>query len=211
MTTKEQMIETIRSYGVTDERVISAVAAVPRESFVDWQYRDVAYEDSPLPIGYDQTISQPYTVAKMIEELELKEGLKVLEIGAGSGWNAAVMKHIVGKKGRVVAVEYVAELVMAARKNLQDAGYEVIVAEADGSLGYELFAPYDRIIVTCAAPEIPPPYKDQLKEGGIILIPLGRMIQQLIKATKKGSGFKTESLGTYRFVPLRGKYGFGRD
>lgn len=204
----QSMIDIIKGYGVSDSKVLNAFEKIPRHKFVSYEYVDVAYDDSPLPIGHGQTISQPYTVAMMLEELMLENGHNVLEIGAGSGWNAALIKEIVGSKGRVTAVEYIEELAVLAKENLRKVLSDVRIVNDDGSLGYKPYAPYDRIIVTCACPEIPPPLIRQLKDRGIIIAPVGRLFQQMIRGKKEDGELSTESLGSFRFVPLKGKYGF---
>jgi protein-L-isoaspartate(D-aspartate) O-methyltransferase len=203
----EQMISTIRSYGVVDERIFSAMRKIPRHHFVPEGLSDESYGDFPLPIGSDQTISQPYTVAFMIEQLGLSTGQRVLEIGTGSGWNAALMQHIVGD-GQVISIERIPDLVELAKDNLRKVYSKTLVVLADGSEGYATLAPYDRIMVTAGAPKIPQPLIDQLKDGGIIIAPVGKMFQQMMKVTKHGNDLHTENLGSFRFVPLRGKYGF---
>jgi protein-L-isoaspartate(D-aspartate) O-methyltransferase len=204
----EQMIETIRNYGVTDERIFEALRKIPRHLFVLEEYQENAYDDFPLPIHESQTISQPYTVAFMIQELELKDGQHVLEIGTGSGWSAAIMQYLIGNEGTVITVERFLSLVEFAKENLHKVHSKAHVILADGSLGYPTRAPYDRIIVTAACPEIPKPFITQLKEGGILIAPVGRLFQTMIKAKKVDGILKTDSLGTFRFVPLKGRHGF---
>jgi protein-L-isoaspartate(D-aspartate) O-methyltransferase len=204
----EQMIDTIRAYGISDERIFAAMRKIPRHFFVPEGLSEEAYADSPLPIGDGQTISQPYTVAFMIDQLELRNGHKVLEIGAGSGWNAALMQHMIGKEGRVISVERFPDLAELAKENLKKVYSGAHVVLADGSLGYPPHAPYDRIVVTAASPKIPEPLVQQLNEGGIIIAPVGKMFQQMIKVRKEGGILQTENLGSFRFVPLIGKHGF---
>jgi len=186
---------------------------VPRHKFVPEYAQSTAYIDTPLEIGNGQTISAPHMVAIMCELLELSEGNKVLEIGAGSGYNAAVMAELVGKKGRIYTVERIEPLVNFARKNLEKTGYEnVTVLLEDGSMGYSKYAPYDRITVTCAAPDIPEPLLEQLKPGGIMVIPVGTHSQELIRVKKDSEGkIHKEREGGVIFVPLIGKYGFRPD
>ena len=204
----ERMLETIRSYGLDNKSILDAMARVPRHEFVPYELQDMAYDDGPLPIGRNQTISQPYTVALMLDALELKDGQKVLEIGAGSGWNAALLQELVGRQGRVYAVEIIEELALEARENLKKVGSGARIIVGDGSIGLKKHAPYDRIIVTSACPEIPAPLVEQLADGGIIVAPVGRLFQTMIKGIKSGQGLKTESLGSFRFVPLKGRHGF---
>lgn len=194
---------------VTDKKVIEAFLKVPREFFVLSGFEKEAYADVPLPIHAEQTISQPTTVAIMLEALELKEGMKVLEIGAGSGYNAALIATIVGKEGKVYTMEFVKELADFAQKNLKRAGINnAVVVHGDGSKGFERRAPYDRIIVTAAAPSIPEALAKQLKEGGIIVIPVGdAYMQHVVKARKVKGKLETQDLGEFIFVPLKGKYG----
>jgi len=163
-----------------------------------------------LPIGYEQTISQPTTVLIMTEALELKKGQKVLEVGAGSGYQAALIGNLVGAKGKVITTEIIPELAKFAKANLKKAKIKnAFVVEYDGSQGYGKEAPYDRIIVTAACPEIPKPLVDQLKEGGIIIAPVGSFLgQKMVKGTKRKGGLETYSLGDFVFVPLKGKYGY---
>ncbi len=193
-----------------DKKIIDAFLKVPREEFVLDMLRPKAYWDVPLEIGHGQTISQPTTVAIMLDVLELenKKGFKILEIGTGSGYNAALLGTICSK-GRVYSVEIVPELVEFARRNLEKLALSnVEIIQGDGSLGYEKEAPYDRIVVTACAPEIPKPLIGQLKNRGIILMPVGsskNSYQNMIKGVKNNGQLNEEDLGAYRFVPLVGK------
>ncbi|RMF54818.1 protein-L-isoaspartate(D-aspartate) O-methyltransferase [Candidatus Woesearchaeota archaeon] len=188
-------------YGFS-EKLLKAFENVPRELFVREDDFGRAYGDYPLPIGYGQTISQPTTVMIMINALELKPTDKVLEIGAGSGYCAALMSKLARE---VVSVEIITELVELARSNLRKAGIKnVIVVEGDGSLGYGKKAPYDKVMVTAACPKIPKPLIEQLKPDGILVAPVGAYSQRMIRI-KNG---KKEDLGSFVFVPLRGKHGF---
>ncbi len=207
---KLQLVEKWESeIGIGDRRVIAAFRKIKRELFVPAGYREQAYIDEPLPIPAGQTISQPTTVVLMLDALEVRPGQKVLEIGAGSGYNAALLSVLVGEKGRVITTEIVPALVKFAKENLKKAGVRnVVVIYSDGSQGYAKEAPYDRIICTAAAPKIPNALVKQLKEGGILLIPVGPMYaQRMIKARKTKGGLETEDLGDYVFVPLVGKFG----
>jgi len=193
----------IESRGISDPKVLEAMRSVPRHLFVPSKYRNESYEDTPLPIGYGQTISQPYIVALMTELLCLNSSSKVLEVGTGSGYQAAVLSHIAGQ---VYSVEIVKELHGLSRKNLKDAGYSGIkTLNADGYYGWEEPGPYDAIIVTCASEFIPPPLVKQLKNGGIMCIPVGPpfKVQHLLVVKKSGAGEITvEMITQVRFVPL---------
>ncbi|MBI2136830.1 protein-L-isoaspartate(D-aspartate) O-methyltransferase [Candidatus Woesearchaeota archaeon] len=191
---------------ITDKKLLKAFSAVDREKFILPGYLSEAYGDYPLPISAGQTISQPTTVMLMIQALELKKTDKVLEIGAGSGYNAAIISKLCKK---VYSIEIVEELAEFARKNLKNAGIKnVEVIHADGSLGYENEAPYDKCIITAACPEIPEPIIEQVKIDGIILAPVGIGYQKMIKARKTKTGLDRENLGEFAFVPLKGKSGF---
>ncbi|WP_456329023.1 protein-L-isoaspartate O-methyltransferase [Archaeoglobus sp.] len=207
---RERLAERLRYELNLSKKVYEAIKKVPRHLFVPERYKEEAYVDTPLPIGYGQTISAPHMVAIMCELLDLKEGDKVLEVGTGCGYHAAVVAEIVGKKGKVISIEYIPELAEKARTILQALGYnnvEVIVG--DGSKGYEKEAPYDKIYVTAAAPDIPKPLVDQLKPGGKIVIPIGDSVQWLIVVEKDEEGnVRKRNWGSVRFVPLRGEYGF---
>ncbi|MCS7121776.1 MAG: protein-L-isoaspartate O-methyltransferase [Archaeoglobaceae archaeon] len=206
---RKRLAERLKEELGLSEKVYKAILKVPRHLFVPERYREDSYADIPLPIGYGQTISAPHMVAIMCELLDLKDGEKVLEIGTGSGYHAAVTAEIVGKKGKVLSIEYIPELAVEAEKNLKMLGYEnVIVIVGDGSKGYEPEAPYDKIYVTAAAPDIPRPLIEQLKVGGKMVIPVGSMDQYLYVVEKDEKGIRKWNWGAVRFVPLRGEYGF---
>ena len=187
---------------ITSDPVLKAFLAVPRELFVDHSYRDQSYSDHPLPIGCEQTISQPTTVMLMLQLLELLPGQRVLEIGAGSGYNAALLTEL---SGVVVTVERHKQLVKIAQDNLKQAGYEdVIVVNGDGKHGYALEGPYDRIMVTAAAYQVPQKLKDQLSIGGLLVAPIGATYGCEMKTYKKISSvnFQISKHGLFSFVPL---------
>ncbi len=198
---KEILIRKFERMGIS-KKVISAFKQVDREYFVLPEWKKAAYEDSALPIIAEQTISQPSTVVLMLNALEVKEGMKVLEIGAGSGYNAALLSKLAGK---VYSIERIKKLAEFAKKNLKKAGIKnVKVIHADGKKGYAKEAPYDRIIVTAAAEKIPNVLLKQLKDEGVLLMPVGPAYgQELIRVRKKGKDYLYEKLGGYVFVPLR--------
>lgn len=206
---RKRLIKGLEFY-ISEEKVREAMLRVPRHKFIPEYEREEAYIDAPLDIGYGQTISAPHMVAIMCELLELSEGHKVLEIGSGSGYNAAVMGELVGKSGHVYTVERIEPLVHFARENLKETGYNnVTLILEDGSMGYSRYAPYDRISVTCAAPHVPEPLLEQLKPGGIMVIPVGNYSQELLRIKKDSEGnIHKEKKGGVVFVPLIGKYGF---
>lgn len=194
---------------INSEEVEKAFLETPREKFVPDSIKKYAYLDTPLEIGDGQTISAPHMVAIMVEALDLKKGQKVLEIGAGSGYHAAIVSKLVGKEGHVYTIERFSSLAKNAKKNLNDAGMTNVTIEiGDGSKGLPKYEPYDRIYVTCAAPGIPPPLIDQLKDFGKLMIPVGKMICNLELIEKRGDKIITKDLGGCAFVPLVGKYGF---
>ena len=194
--------------GRISERVILAMNRVPRELFVPERLRSRAYNDIPLPIGYEQTISAPHMVAIMCDLLDLQEKMSVLEVGGGSGYHAAVMADLVGAQGHIFSIERHPELVAAARKSLNQAGINnVTMIEGDGSIGLLKHAPFDRISVAATAPRIPEPLKQQLKLGGKMVIPVGTAFQELVLVTRK-NGFAAEEKMGVAFVPLIGKEGF---
>ena len=193
---------------ITDPAVLAAFARVPREAFIADNQRAKAYDDGPLPIGFGQTISQPYVVALTAQALRLGASDRVLEIGTGSGYAAAILSELVAS---VDTVERIDELAIAARDRLAKLGYDrVHVHSADGSLGWPAGAPYDAIAVACAAPIAPPSLLAQLAIGGRMVVPVGRDDdQQLVRITRDdATTFNTEQLGEVRFVPLRGAEGF---
>ncbi|MBI2138915.1 protein-L-isoaspartate(D-aspartate) O-methyltransferase [Candidatus Woesearchaeota archaeon] len=194
-----------------DKRLLKAFLAVPRELFINSPDVEDAYEDKPRPIGEGQTISQPTTVMLMTEALEVKPGQKILEIGAGSGWQAGILGKMAGRKGKVVSAEIIPSLAKTASENLKKAKIKnVRVVLRDGSKGFSEEAPFDRILVTAACPEIPQPLIGQLKVGGILVAPVGKLgaVQTMVKLRKKKHGVEREELGEYLFVPMRGEWGF---
>jgi protein-L-isoaspartate(D-aspartate) O-methyltransferase len=193
--------------GIMDERVLRAMGKIHRHLFVEEALVGEAYNDHPLPIGYKQTISQPYIVALMTEALKLKGNEKTLEIGTGSGYQAAILAEL---SKVVYTVERIGPLLEKAKVLLQQLGYTNIYFKTfDGTVGWEDFAPFDAIIVTAGAPKIPQPLLDQLAEDGRLVIPIGnRYSQDLIKVTKIKGTFKEENLGGCRFVDLIGAHGW---
>ncbi|MFX1284426.1 MAG: protein-L-isoaspartate(D-aspartate) O-methyltransferase [Promethearchaeota archaeon] len=214
---KEQLINHYRRRGyVKDEKAFDAFRRVPREKFIPTQMASSAYVDHPLPLmNTGQTISAPHMTIMILDYLELAPGQRILEIGAGSGYQAALIAAIVAADeapGHVYSIEIVPKLVEFARENLTRAGFDssVTVIEGDGTLGYEDKAPYDRVILTAAGPIVPPPLKNQLKIDGCLVMPLGRpgLWQQMTRYWKiNDNELKKEKLSSVAFVPLRGKYG----
>lgn len=197
---KKELIEKLRREGIKEE-ILEAIEKVDRKDFVPEENLDEAYEDHPLSIGHGQTISQPYTVACMLQEFELKKGDRVLEIGTGSGWNAALMSQLVGEEGKVYGVEIVKELAEEAKEKLRR--YKnVIVFNADASHELPEYAPYDKMILTAAPDKLAPEFKEQLADGGILLAPVGKYAQKLIKIKKEGNKFTETEHGDFIFVPL---------
>lgn len=204
---REMVARQIERRGIRDERVLQAMLLVPRHLFVPEEYVNASYTDEPLPIGDRQTISQPFMVAAMAEALLLKGPERVLEIGAGSGYQAAVLSRLARE---VIAIEAQPTLVPRARERLARLGYaNVRLEEADGSMGWSQDAPYDAILVTAAAPSVPPPLVEQLADGGRLVLPVGGAEnQELIRITKSEGRTSQESLYACRFVPLIGRYGW---
>lgn len=203
---RNRLIEGLRQHGIS-ERVLAAMKSIPRHVFVPEREEENAYGDYPLPIGCDQTISAPHMVAIMCDLLDIRDGMKVLEIGAGSGYHAAVMAALAGS-GHVYTVERIESLASLARDNLKKAVIKnVTVIVEDGSLGLPGFAPYDRISVAAASPEILETLTDQLNYGGKLIIPVGKHYQELYLVTKT-DGLKKEAKGGVVFVPLVGKKGY---
>lgn len=198
-------LEYLKSKNIED-----ALRKYRREFFVPENCRQLAYRDFPISIGFNQTISQPSTVVAMTEALEIKPGEKVLEIGTGSGWQSAILSYLVGEKGHVYTIEILEELAEFARENLNKVGIKnVEVVVKDGSLGLNEKAPFDKIIVTAACPDVPKPLLDQLRVGGIMVIPVGNLyLQEMYVVKKLKDKIEKKSIGSFMFVPLVGKYGF---
>lgn len=198
----------LRRRGIRDERVLEAMGELPRHEFVPQELIPEAYADHPLPIGGGQTISQPYMVAAMLEALELEGTERVLEVGTGSAYEAALLARLAA---HVYTIECDAELARSARERLGSMGLGAVVdvIEGDGSLGYPPAAPYDGILIAAAAPEIPPCLLEQLVEGGLLVIPVGdRDCQELRQIHKREGDPVVRHLGYCRFVPLRGAHGW---
>lgn len=209
---RQQMVEALRDSGITDENVLRAMGEVQRHWFLDSALDTLAYEDRALKISCEQTISRPSTVAMQSQLLNVQPGMKVLEIGTGSGYQAAVLCKMGAK---VFSVERQKGLFDHTRKLLDDLGYRVRCFLGDGYQGLtEMnYGPYDHIIVTCGAPEVPAPLMAQLKEGGIMVIPLGEEEQEMLRITKNGSekkDWEVEKFGTYSFVPMLDGRNMGR-
>ncbi len=210
---RSTLVEMLTRYRyIVSSEVESAFLKVDREKFVLPEYKRSAYADTPLPILGGQTISAPSMIAIMLEVSHLEEGLTVLEVGCGSGYNAALLAEIVGED-RVITIERIPELAEWGRKNLESAGYTIEVITGDGTLGYPERAPYDRIMSTAAAPKIPLPWVDQLNTGGLVVCPVGsrHWYQELEVAQKKEDGtLSITRHGGCAFVPLIGEEGFKR-
>ncbi|MBI4506866.1 MAG: protein-L-isoaspartate(D-aspartate) O-methyltransferase, partial [Chloroflexi bacterium] len=204
---RAELVMHLAQAGIGDLRVQAAFGRVPREEFVPPEHRASAYADAPLPIGHGQTISQPLMVALMLEALDLQPGHRVLEVGTGSGYQAALLAEL---GARVVSVERIAELAEAARGRLVRLGYaDVEVVVGDGSLGWPPGAPYDRVVVAAAAPRPPAPLTRQLADGGRLVIPTGtREMQALLVLDRVGQNWRRHFRGSCRFVPLVGAAGW---
>src|SRR4030043_1087871 len=205
-TMREKMVETqIKARGVKDPRVISALLKVERHRFVPEEYLNSAYADQPLPIGEGQTISQPYIVALMTELLELNGNEKVLEIGTGSGYQAAILAELTKE---VYTIEIIESLALRAKNRLLELGYQNIRVKAgDGYLGWPEAAPFDAITITAAPDHIPKPLVEQLKEGGRMVLPVGRYTQELKKIIKRSGKIETIDVIPVLFVPMTGEGG----
>jgi protein-L-isoaspartate(D-aspartate) O-methyltransferase len=205
---RREMVERqLRKRGIRDERVVAAMLSVPRHEFVPAELAGEAYSDRPLPIGHGQTISQPFMVAAMTEALQLSGSERVLEIGAGSGYQAAVLSLLARE---VHTVEMHEDLAVDTRERLRRLGYgNVQVHVGDGTLGWPDQAPFEAIVVTAAAPEIPPPLAAQLAEGGRLIVPVGTAEEQrLLRVEKRDNVLLKRTLHHCRFVPLIGQYGW---
>ncbi len=199
---RQQMVKKqLKSRDITDNQVLNAMAKVPRHLFVPKQLREFAYADHPLSIGHNQTISQPYVVGLMCQLLELKGTEKVLDVGTGSGYQAAVLSHLAKE---VISIEVIPDLAESARQRLKNIGYEnVKVIVGDGSKGAPNYAPFNAIISAAASEDVPQAWKNQLKIGASIVLPLKHNLgQKLVRLTKRPEGFKEESFGSVMFVPL---------
>jgi protein-L-isoaspartate(D-aspartate) O-methyltransferase len=206
---RHQMIDRLRGhYRIGDERVLEVMSTLPRHRFVPEAIKSQAYKDNALPIAGGQTISQPFIVARMTELLELTGSEKVLEIGAGSGYQTAILASLAR---RVFAIERLTGLADEARRRLDELGFRnVTLKTADGTAGWDAYHPYDAMLVAAGGPEIPEPLVGQLKVGGRMVIPIGeeRRSQMLIRVTRKESGYAQENFGPCAFVPLIGEHGW---
>lgn len=209
---REKMVrDQVQRRGVIDPRVLDAMSVVPRHLFVPTHYRDMAYQDRPLPIGHDQTISQPYIVALMTEQLHLTPEDIVLEIGTGSGYQAGILSRLVKQ---VYTIERFQPLAQMAKRVLKELSYDnVCVLCQDGSLGLKEHAPFDAILIGAASPKVPEPLIDQLRIGGRIIVPIGGSGHQILQRMTKGLNglMETDELIPVVFVPLRGYYGWHED
>lgn len=194
---------------ITDKKIITAFKKIPRENFLPEDLKKQAYDDYPLPIGYNQTVSQPTTIIIMLQALELKKTDKVLEVGTGSGYNAALISHIL-KQGKLYTTEIIPELAEFAKLNLEKLKIKnVEVIKTDGSKGHKEKSPYDKIIVTAACPKIPNILIKQLKIDGILIAPIGPLYnQQMLKIIKRPNKLEIKNLGNFIFVPMQGEYGY---
>ncbi len=206
---RRAMVKALEGRGISS-RVLDAMESVPRQLFMPEHVRTSAYEDKPLPIGEGQTISAPHMVAIMCELLDPPEGGRLLEVGGGMGYHAAVLAELAGSSGKVITVERLKRLATSATRSLAEAGYaNVEVVVGDGTLGYPEEAPFDGISIACSAPSVPPPLYEQLKVRGKMVIPMGSTSQTLYLIVRASeSKFEQEAWGGVIFVPLVGKYGF---
>lgn len=203
---RNKLVKKLREKGISNDAVLAAIGKVPRHAFFDDALLNHAYEDKAFPIGEGQTISQPYTVAFQTEKLNIKPGDKVLEIGTGSGYQAAVLLELGAK---VYTIEYQRKLYDRTRAFLPELGYKPFFFFGDGSKGIPAKAPYDKIIVTAGAPIVPTALTDQLNEGGILIIPVGdRESQKMLRITKTNGKLKKEEYDNFAFVPLLGEQGW---
>jgi protein-L-isoaspartate(D-aspartate) O-methyltransferase len=194
------LLDQLRQQGIQDERLLQAIEAVPRERFVDEAFEHSAYDNTALPIGSGQTISQPYVVARMTDLLQLSPGSRVLEIGTGSGYQTAILAHLVD---HVCSVERIKGLQWQAKRRFKQLDlHNISTRHGDGWLGWPARAPFDAIIVTAAPPEVPQALMEQLDEGGILVLPVGDHSQLLQRIQRKNNEFKVETIEAVRFVPL---------
>ncbi|MBS0968973.1 protein-L-isoaspartate(D-aspartate) O-methyltransferase [Chimaeribacter arupi] len=194
------LLDQLRQQGIQEERLLQAIEAVPRERFVDEAFEHSAYDNTALPIGSGQTISQPYVVARMTALLQLSPGSRVLEIGTGSGYQTAILAHLVD---HVCSVERIKGLQWQAKRRFKQLDlHNISTRHGDGWLGWPARAPFDAIIVTAAPPEVPQALLEQLDEGGILVLPVGEHAQLLQRIQRKNNEFKVETIEAVRFVPL---------
>jgi len=198
---RKKLVEEVNKKGIEDKNILSAIEKIPRHFFLDSSFESFAYEDKPFPIGSGQTISQPYTVAYQTYLLDVKPREKILEIGTGSGYQACVLIEL---GARVYSIERHRTLYQKAKKQLRSMGYSPNLFYGDGYKGLPAYAPFDKILITAAAPELPPELFKQLKIGGVIVIPVGGSENQTMKRIIKtdDNNFEEESFGYFRFVPL---------
>ena len=206
---RKKLVRIVEGKGITDKNVIEALGKVPRHYFFDKAFLEHAYQDKAFPIGEGQTISQPFTVAFQTQLLEIRKGDKVLEIGTGSGYQACILMEM---GAEVYTVEYIRKLYERTKKFLPTMGYKPHFFCGDGTKGLPAFKPFDKIIITAAAPTLPQPLIDQLQIGGIMVVPVGDSnLQRMVKVTKKSeSKISNEYFDYFSFVPLVGKFGWGK-
>jgi protein-L-isoaspartate(D-aspartate) O-methyltransferase len=203
---KKNLIKILRTRGIRDQNILDAFYKVPREKFIPEALRKFAYDDNALPIAHGQTISQPYTVAIMTLASQIRKGNKVLEVGTGSGYQAAILCEL---GAEVYSIERIAELYESAEKLLSDSGYKVKLKIDDGSLGWEEYSPFDNIIVTAAAPSPPKSLINQLNINGKLVVPVGTLDSQTLYIVKKTQGgTEVNTIDSFRFVPLIGMEGW---
>lgn len=204
---RKKLADQVQKKGIRDQRVLQAIEGIPRHIFVDSALENRAYEDSALPIGCGQTISQPYTVAAQTELLEVEKGDKILEIGTGSGYQAAILCFL---GADVYSIERHEPLYLKARETLKELGYRPQLKCGDGTIGWSAYAPYDGIVVTAGAPVVPEDLISQLSVGGILIVPVGdQKMQTMTKITRTGEdSFEEEQLKQFKFVPLIGEKGW---
>jgi protein-L-isoaspartate(D-aspartate) O-methyltransferase len=206
---RKKLVRIVEAKGIYDKNVLKALEKIPRHYFFDKAFLEHAYQDKAFPIGEGQTISQPFTVAFQTQLLDIQRGDKVLEIGTGSGYQACILLEL---GADVYTIEYIKKLYDQSKKFLPKMGYRPHFFHGDGSNGLPAFAPYDKIIITAAAPTLPKPLIDQLKIGGIMVIPVGDdKLQRMVKVTKKGeTKVSKEYFDYFSFVPLVGKFGWNK-
>jgi len=201
---KEETISSLVASGyLRSPRIIAAMRKIRREDFLPEEMKPHAWEDRPLPIGFGQTISAPHMYAIMLEAAQVREGDRVLEVGAGSGYGAALLSFLAGKNGKVYSIELVQKLAAFAKRNIAASGMKATIIEGDGKEGYPEAAPYGRILVTAAAEELPPALEQQLAEGGRLVAPIGSLFQTLFLLEKKNGRLVPSPILPVLFVPLR--------